>query len=89
MRIMMMHKNDANTEAGKPPPMEIVQKMGEFIGGHAQAARLGRRCGTRRQQDAHAARLSRREAIAICRPYAEILGGTLEIDVRVVDQSEE
>jgi hypothetical protein len=26
------------------------------------------------------------EAIALCRPYAEILGGTLEIDVRLVDQ---
>ena len=29
------------------------------------------------------------EAIELCRPYAEILGGTLEIDVRVVDQSAE
>jgi hypothetical protein len=26
------------------------------------------------------------EAIAICRPYAEILGGTLEIDLRVLEQ---
>jgi hypothetical protein len=25
------------------------------------------------------------EAIELCRPYAEILGGTLEIDLRVVD----
>ena len=25
------------------------------------------------------------EAIALCRPYAEILGGTLEVDVRLVD----
>jgi hypothetical protein len=29
------------------------------------------------------------EAIALCRPYAAILGGTLEIDVRIVDQSED
>lgn len=29
------------------------------------------------------------EVIAMCRPYAEILGGTLEIDVRQVDPSEE
>ena len=28
------------------------------------------------------------EAIALCRRYAEILGGTLEIDVRLVDQDE-
>jgi hypothetical protein len=26
------------------------------------------------------------EAIALCRRYAEILGGTLEIDLRLVDQ---
>jgi hypothetical protein len=29
------------------------------------------------------------EAIEICRRYAEILGGTLEIDVRLVDQEAE
>ena len=40
MRYMMMHKNDPNTEAGTPPPMEIVEKMGAFIGSHAKAGRL-------------------------------------------------
>jgi hypothetical protein len=40
MRFMMMHKNDPNTEAGLPPPMEIVHKMGEFVGAHATAGRL-------------------------------------------------
>ncbi|HKO93975.1 MAG TPA: YciI family protein [Polyangiaceae bacterium] len=40
MRFIMMHKNDANTEAGTPPPLELVQKMGEFIGAHAQAGRF-------------------------------------------------
>ena len=40
MRFMVMHKNDANTEAGKPPPMELVQQMGAFIGEHAQAGRF-------------------------------------------------
>ena len=29
------------------------------------------------------------EAIALCRRYAEILGGTLEIDVRLVDENDE
>jgi hypothetical protein len=29
------------------------------------------------------------EAIALSRRYAEILGGTLEVDIRVVDQSED
>ena len=40
MRFMMMHKNDPHTEAGLPPTKEIVERMGEFIGGHAQAGRL-------------------------------------------------
>jgi hypothetical protein len=40
MRFMIMHKNDPRTEAGLPPPMEIVQKMGQFIGEHAQAGRF-------------------------------------------------
>ena len=40
MHFMIMHKNDPHTEAGEKPPMELVQKMGEFIGGHARAGRL-------------------------------------------------
>jgi hypothetical protein len=40
MRFMIMHKNDPQTEAGKPPPMELVGKMGEFIGEHAKAGRF-------------------------------------------------
>jgi hypothetical protein len=40
MRFMLMHKNDPNTEAGNPPPMEVVTKMGAFVGEHAQAGRV-------------------------------------------------
>ena len=40
MRFMMMHKNDPHTEAGEPPTMEIVQKMGQFVGEHAKAGRF-------------------------------------------------
>lgn len=40
MRFMMMHKHDARSEAGVPPPMELVKKMGAFIGEHAQAGRF-------------------------------------------------
>jgi hypothetical protein len=40
MRFMFMHKNDPNTEAGLPPPLEIVHEMGAFIGEHAQAGHL-------------------------------------------------
>jgi hypothetical protein len=40
MRFMMMHKHDPHTEAGGKPPAELIQQMGEFIGGHAKAGRL-------------------------------------------------
>jgi hypothetical protein len=40
MRFMMMHKHDAQTEAGQPPPTELIAKMGEFIGEHAKAGRF-------------------------------------------------
>jgi hypothetical protein len=40
MRLILMHKNDPQTEAGKAPPMELVQEMGAFIGEHAQAGRF-------------------------------------------------
>jgi hypothetical protein len=40
MRFMIMHKNDPHTEAGEKPPRELIDKMGEFIGGHAKAGRL-------------------------------------------------
>ena len=36
MRFMIMHKNDPQTEAGQPPPMELVTKMGAFIGEYAK-----------------------------------------------------
>jgi len=40
MRFMIMHKNDPQTEAGEPPPLELVQKMGAFIGDYAKTGRF-------------------------------------------------
>lgn len=40
MQFMIMHKNDPSTEAGTPPSMELVHRMGAFIGEHAEAGRL-------------------------------------------------
>jgi hypothetical protein len=40
MHFVMMHKHDAHTEAGEPPPAGLVERMGAFIGGHAKAGRL-------------------------------------------------
>ena len=40
MRFMIMHKNDAQTEAGQPPPPELVHKMGALIGEYASTGRF-------------------------------------------------
>jgi hypothetical protein len=40
MRFMIMHKNDAGTEAGQKPPMELVHKMGALMGEYAQSGRF-------------------------------------------------
>ena len=40
MRFMIMHKNDPQTEAGQPPPPEVVSKMGAFVGEYAQSGRF-------------------------------------------------
>jgi hypothetical protein len=40
MRFMIMHKNDPQTEAGHKPPMELVTKMGAFIGEYAKTGRF-------------------------------------------------
>ena len=40
MRLLMMHKHDAKTEAGEHPPAELVGQMGEFISGFAKAGKL-------------------------------------------------
>jgi hypothetical protein len=40
MHFMIMHKNDAHTEAGEAPPMELITKMGAFIGEYAKAGKF-------------------------------------------------
>jgi hypothetical protein len=40
MRFMIMHKNDPQTEAGQPPPIELVTKMGAFVGEYAKSGRF-------------------------------------------------
>jgi hypothetical protein len=36
MRLMMMHKNGDDTEAGHLPSPELIAKMGAYVGEHAQ-----------------------------------------------------
>jgi hypothetical protein len=40
MRFLIMHKNDPQTEAGQPPPMDLVHKMGALIGEYAKSGRF-------------------------------------------------
>jgi len=40
MKFMVMHKHDKNTEAGKPPPPELIAAMGALVGGMAQSGKL-------------------------------------------------
>ena len=40
MRFMIMHKNDAQTEAGELPPKELIEQMGRFIGEYAATGRF-------------------------------------------------
>lgn len=40
MRFMIMHKNDPHTEAGNPPPPELIARMGAFIGEYARTGRF-------------------------------------------------
>lgn len=40
MQFTIMHKNDPQTEAGLPPPMELVTQMGAFIGEYASTGRF-------------------------------------------------
>jgi hypothetical protein len=40
MRFMTMQKNDPKTEAGQPPPRELIEKMGAFIGEYASDGRF-------------------------------------------------
>lgn len=108
MRFMMMHKNDASTEAGELPPPELIEQMGAFIGEFAQTGRLidgaglgasktrtrlvfrGGRCTTKRgpyrgEHELPAAVLTlkvrtREEALGWAERYGKILGdGELEV----------
>ena len=40
MRFMIMHRHDANTEAGMKPPKELVDQIGAFIGEYMSTGRF-------------------------------------------------
>ena len=90
MRFMMMHKNDANTEAGLLPPPELIQQMGAFIGEHAQAGRFLDGAGLSGSKTR--TRLTFKEGVSAIKhgPYAgerELPAATLLIKVRTRDEA--
>ena len=90
MRFMIMHKNDPNTEAGKPPSMEIVTRMGEFIGGHAQAGRLIDGAGLAGSRTRTRLRFRNGQCTVSSGPYRgehELPAATLLLKVRTLDEA--
>ncbi len=90
MRFMIMHKNDPGTEAGQKPPMELVHKMGAFIGEHAKAGRLidGAGLGGSKTRT----RLTSRDGRVTVKhgPYGgenELPAATLLLKVRTLDEA--
>ncbi len=90
MRFMIMHKNDSNTEAGLPPPMDLVHRMGAFIGEYAKSGRFidGAGLGASKTRT----RLVFREGRAAVKhgPYAgehELPAATLLIKVTTRDEA--
>lgn len=50
MHLMIMHKQDAKTEAGQKPPKELITKMGALIGEYAKSGRLVDGAGLHRSE---------------------------------------
>lgn len=90
MRFMIMHKNDPQTEAGQPPPMELVTRMGAFIGEYARTGRFLDGAGlngsrTRTRLVFRDGRCTRKDG-----PYAgehELPAGTMLLKVRTREEA--
>lgn len=90
MHFMIMHKNDANTEAEQLPPPELVRQMGEFIGKYAQTGRFIDGAGLRGSK--HRTRLVFRGGRSTVKhgPYAgehELPANVLQIKVATREQA--
>ncbi len=90
MRFMIMHKNDPNTEAGLPPPMNVVHDMGAFIGEYANTGRFVDGAGLR--GSATRTRLTFRNGSCTTKhgPYAgehELPAATLLLKVRTREEA--
>jgi len=90
MRFMMMHKNDPQTEAGNPPPPELVQQMGAFIGEFAQSGRLIDGAGLSGSKNRTRLVFRSGKVSTLRGPYAgqhELPAATLQLKVGTLDQA--
>lgn len=90
MHFLIMHKNDAQTEAGEPPPPELLSQMGAFIGKYAQSGRFIDGAGLR--GSAHRTRLVFRDGRCTLKhgPYAgerELPSTMLQLKVSTREQA--
>ena len=90
MKFMIMHRNDKATEAGEPPPMDVIHKMGAFVGEHAQAGRFIDGAGLSGSK--HRTRLTFRDGNVAVKhgPYAgehELPAATLLLKVSTRDEA--
>jgi hypothetical protein len=90
MRFMIMHKNDANTEAGLPPPMDLVHKMGAFMGEYMKTGRFIDGAGLNGSKTRTRLVFKGGRSTVKHGPYAgehELPAGTLLLKVRTKDEA--
>jgi hypothetical protein len=90
MRFMMMHKNDAESEAGNPPPLELVQQMGDFIGEFVRTGRLIDGAGLSGSKNRTRLTFRNGQATTKRGPYAgehELPAATLQLKVSNLEQA--
>lgn len=91
MRFIIMHKNDAKTEAGEKPPMELVQKMGALIGDYAKSGRFLDGAGLNGSQTRSRLLFKEGRRTALKHgPYAgehELPAATLQLKVKTRDEA--
>src|SRR4051812_36757363 len=90
MRFMMMHKNDQQTEDGVPPPRELIDRMGAFIGQHLASGRFIDGAGLKGSRFRTRLTFRNGQCTAKKGPYAgerELPHGMLLIKVRTRDEA--
>ena len=76
---MVMHKSDAHTEAGEKPSPELMARLGAYIDEHVKGQLI---------DGAGLGPSSTRTRLRFRGGVSEIQGGTLEVDVRPLDDPE-